>query len=136
MGTRRNKTIESQNRTGLSAPLKNERFWLKIHRDDAWRAQGRKCKYCHEPLRKDQATADLRTARKNGGTTSTVNILVACGDCNVAKGARTELSFKRAIRDPAPTDTWGIWMAWSRRRLWLRAEAANTRLLRYVGMDD
>lgn len=135
MGTRRNKVIAAQHPEGLSAPLRQERFWLKIHRADAWRAQSRRCKFCREPISLKEATADHKLARKNGGTTTSENIQVACADCNSAKGHKTDLYFKKAIRNPQPEDTWAVWRAWSRRTLWARAEAANLRLMRMVGLE-
>jgi len=135
MGTRRNKVIAAQHPEGLSAPLRQERFWLKIHRADAWRAQSRRCKYCAEPITLRQATADHRVAKKNGGMTSSENVSAACAPCNVAKHHMPEKAFQRAIRNPQPEHRWGIWMAWSRRRIWARTEAANLRLMRMVGLE-
>ena len=57
MGSTRLADITVQNSNDLSAPLgRFERIWTKVYRGDAWRAQGRLCCYCLEPLSEEHAT--------------------------------------------------------------------------------
>lgn len=135
MGTRRNKMIVKQNDEGLSAPLRQEVMWKKVHRVDAWIKQGRRCKWCLAPVAKEKVTADHRIARKAGGTTSSANIDAACGACNTAKGHMPEQGFKKAIRRPEHEHRMGIWLAYSRRTIWLRTAQAERRILQQVGME-
>lgn len=134
MGTRRNTPIAVQHQEGLSAPLKQEVFWKKVHRKDAFLKQGRRCKYCLEPMLLKDATADHRLAKRKGGTTTSKNIAAACEACNSAKGHMTEHAFGIAIRRPGPHHRWGIWLAWSRRRIWSRCQKAERRILGLVGL--
>jgi 5-methylcytosine-specific restriction endonuclease McrA len=136
MGTGRPKTpIVAQNPLGYAAPLPTERLWRRVHRIDAWREQGRRCKYCLSALPLKDATADHVTARRNGGTTSSKNIAAACPDCNNAKGHMPEKAFQKAIRRPTREQRWSLWRAWSRRRINARADAAVQRIAALVGLE-
>lgn len=135
MGTRRNKSIDNQDTEGLSAPLKQETFWKRIHRADAAISQGRKCKYCTAPMSLEEATADHLVARKKGGKTTSWNIVAACQPCNSAKGHMSQHAFKMAVRRPQYHHRMSIWFASSRRRIWIRAWEAERRILRLVGLE-
>lgn len=134
MGTRRNKSIDVQNSEGLSAPLRTEAFWRRIHRADAVIKQGRKCLYCTAPMSLQEATADHLLAQKKGGRTTTWNIGAACQPCNSAKGHMSQHAFKMAIRRPQYHHRMSIWLASSRRRIWIRAWEAERRILRLAGL--
>lgn len=136
MGTRRNIVIATQHENGLAAPLRDERLWRRVHRDDAWRAQGRRCKYCREPLKAEAVTADHKLARRNGGITSAANIIAACQPCNTAKGSLPERAFQKAIRAPTHEHRMAIWVASFRRRIWVRCEMAQRRILKVVGLEE
>lgn len=136
MGTGRPKQpILAQNPIGLSAPRRQEGMWRRVHRHDAWLAQGRRCKWCESPLPREAVTADHKRAVKNGGTTSSDNIYAACQPCNLAKGHLPEKSFKRAIRHPEREHRMAIWLAWSRRALEMRTQAAERRILSMAGVS-
>ena len=137
MGTGRPKQpILAQNPIGLSAPMRAESMWRRVHRHDAWIAQGKRCKrckWCDSPLPKEKTTADHKMAFKNGGTTCADNIYAACQPCNLAKGHLPEKSFKRAIRHPESEHRMAIWLAWSRRTIEMRTQVAEKRILALVG---
>ena len=136
MGTGRLKApIMTQHPVGYTAPVEQERLWRKVHRADAWRMQGRRCKYCLSRLHEREATADHITARHNGGSTSSRNIVAACQPCNTAKGHMPEKAFQKAIRRPAREHRWAVWKAWSRRRINARADAAVQRIAALVGLE-
>lgn len=66
------------------------------------------CEYCHEQVFLDviatapkRATADHRTPRCRGGKHTRTNIVVACCDCNHAKGPLTVQEFLSCRHDPA-----------------------------------
>ena len=106
--------------------------WARVFRADALAAQNGRCCYCREPIKHDDATAEHVRARRNGGTTNRENIRAACEACNLTKGSRSEAAFIRAIKNPAPGDGIHIWLAWSRRRIWLRTERACERIMRFA----
>lgn len=129
MGSTRLADIKEQNSTGLSAPIgPGERMWIRAYRQDAWRAQGRLCCYCLEPLEEKDVTADHVRARARGGMTGRSNIAAACEPCNLAKGSRTELRFKRLIRSPGPEASMPLLWANARWRIWSRTRRAEQRL--------
>lgn len=103
-----------------------------MFRVEAWIAQEGKCQYCHEPIKRAAATADHKVARINGGTTKRENIKAACVACNKTKGNLSEGAYLKKIKSPAPGDNLHVWLAWSRRRIWLRTERACQRITRMV----
>ena len=94
--------------------------------------QGGKCAYCHEPIARADATGDHVKPRFKGGATTRENIKAACEPCNLTKRSMSEAAFLRAIKNPQPGDSLHIWMAWSRRRIWLATERVCTRITRMV----
>jgi 5-methylcytosine-specific restriction endonuclease McrA len=65
------------------------------------RDRGR-CVYCGDPLAFVEATLDHRTPRVLGGKTVDANLVLACDECNKAKGSRTEqewLAMPKSERD-------------------------------------
>ena len=100
----------------------------------AWINQNQKCFYCREPLTLEQATADHIHPKCNGGTNARKNIVAACKGCNVSKGNSKVSRFENRIKAPKRENSLGIWKAWARRRLWLRTEQANYRIMNLVGL--
>lgn len=108
----------------------SEDAWLRMYREDARREQSSRCAYCWVPITREGATGDHARARANGGSTRRENIKAACRPCNWTKGAQTEKSFLARIKNPKPGDSIHIWMAWSRRRIWLATKRACERITR------
>lgn len=106
-----------------------EQMFLRMFRNDALCEQGRRCAYCHEPLTPQKATADHVTSRTMGGSTTRKNIKAACEPCNKTKKGMSEAAFLRAIKNPQPGDSIHIWLAWSRRRIWLATERVCKRIM-------
>jgi 5-methylcytosine-specific restriction endonuclease McrA len=111
----------------------SESAWTKVYRTEALAEQGNGCAYCFAPLTAKCATADHKKARSKGGTTEKENIKAACAPCNTAKGSNSEAAFKRRIKNPEPGDSILIWLAWSRRRIWLATRRACKRIAESVG---
>lgn len=109
---------------------------LRAVRREAWEDQGRCCKYCLAPLGFSESTADHRVPRSKGGTNVKANIVAACGPCNVAKGSMAPAEFKAAIKAPQAGARVGIWLAWSRRRVWLAAYRACRNISYAVGLPN
>lgn len=63
----------------------------------AWRrqmvAEKPRCHYCHKKLFQSTATLDHRVPRCRGGTHNRKNLVLACVECNRAKGSMTEYEF-------------------------------------------
>lgn len=106
--------------------------WTRMFRVEAWIEQRGKCGYCHEPITRAAATADHRHPIIRGGSTTRHNIKAACDPCNKAKGNMTEGEFLKAIKNPQPGSSIHIWLAWSRRRIWLATERVCKRIERMV----
>jgi 5-methylcytosine-specific restriction endonuclease McrA len=106
--------------------------WTRMYRVEAWIAQGGKCAYCHEPVARACATADHVDPLIGGGSTKRENIKATCASCNMTKGTMTEGAFLKLIKSPKPGDCIYIWLAWSRRRIWLRVERAQKRIMAMV----
>lgn len=105
-----------------------EQTWLRMYREEARAEQKGACAYCHEPISLAKTTGDHAKARIKGGTTTKKNIKAACEPCNKTKGSMSEAAFLRAIKNPQPGDSIFIWMAWSRRRIWLATERVCKRI--------
>lgn len=118
----------------LGRPLSrvNEKTWMKLYRADAVKDQKNECAYCYGPLTVKTSTADHIKPRKQGGTTSKANITAACYECNQTKGSTSEGKFLRSIKSPRRGDHIEIWMAWSRRKIFLAAKRSCTRINRLV----
>lgn len=99
---------------------------------DAWIAQGHRCAYCREPMKRDDITADHVAALVRGGVTDRKNIKAACEPCNRTKGNMGETAFLKRIKNPQPGDSLHIWLAWSRRRIWLATERVCRKIERMV----
>jgi 5-methylcytosine-specific restriction endonuclease McrA len=69
------------------------RWAVRALRAAAFKACGRRCAYCAEPLRLEGATLDHVVPRRLGGDTTAENLVVACYDCNVLKGGRSPYDF-------------------------------------------
>ena len=104
-------------------------------RTEAATAQGGLCKYCQEPLRPETISADHIRPRIRGGTTERDNINAACRDCNQAKGSMSVGAFLRAIKSPWPGAPFPIWLAFMRRRIWVRTHRACDRIARAAGLE-
>lgn len=114
-------------------PIKDQK-WARVYCAEALSDQGGRCFYCRMPMSVAIATADHKVPQIFGGETSRKNIAAACRDCNMAKGSLTANEFVRLIKSPYPGIEIFIWMAWSRRRIFLAAERACTRLSRFAGL--
>lgn len=72
----------------------------KTTRKELLRRDGNKCHYCpkqchcKDPLHKDYATIDHKIPRSRGGLGILDNLVIACMECNQAKGNMTEEEFK------------------------------------------
>ena len=55
-------------------------------RDRLWRSQQGNCKWCGEPVPKEEATLDHIVALSRGGGNGTDNLCMACKDCNNRRG--------------------------------------------------
>ena len=109
--------------------------WLRSYRQDALTAQKGRCAYCKSRLSPLAVTADHIRAKSRGGRDTKENILAACYDCNRAKGRTKINTFKKSIKHPPQDAPWAIYHAWIRRKLSIRIERAEKRILRYVGLD-
>lgn len=104
-------------------------------RADILLEQGKRCVYCFEPLTHKTATLDHVIPQSKKGPTERHNAAVACRDCNMAKGSLSAAVFRKLIKDPPPGSSFGIWMAWARRRIWLAEWRASNRIRAAVGME-
>lgn len=115
-----------------SAPTRRVRSknqqWTRMFALDDWSARGGKCAYCHAPVARCDVTGDHVQPITGGGNTARENIKAACRPCNLSKGRLTEGAFLKAIKSPKPGDSIHVWLAWSRRRIWLRTERACKRI--------
>ena len=103
--------------------------WKKLLRTEAVALQEGKCHYCRCPITMRTATADHKRPRKLRGPTNKDNIAAACLSCNQAKGILCEGQFFKLISKKVPRGTsTEILMAWSRRRVWKRANRACKRI--------
>lgn len=102
--------------------------WLRMFAMDAWIAQNHKCAYCRKPMERSEVTGDHVQPIINGGSTTRKNVKAACDSCNFTKGHMSEAFFLKTIKSPKPGDSINIWLAWSRRRIWLRVERACKRI--------
>lgn len=106
----------------------HDRAWVKMFALDDWSKRGCKCAYCHEPMRREDLTGDHLDPYIHGGSTKRENIKASCRACNLTKGPMSEGAFLKAIKSPQPGVSIHIWLAWFRRRLWLRTERACNRI--------
>lgn len=102
--------------------------WLRMFALEAWIKQGCKCAYCRRPMQRSDITGDHVQPLINGGLTVRENVKAACSSCNYTKGHMSEAAFMKAIKSPKSGDSINIWLAWSRRRIWLRTERACKRI--------
>lgn len=116
----------------LRRSRQRERSWIRMFCVEAWIEQKGKCAYCREPMTRQQATADHVNPMSLGGPTTRDNIKAACEPCNKAKGRLSEAAFLKLIKNPQSGDPLGIWLAWSRRRIWLATERVCKRIERMV----
>lgn len=118
--------------TGTLAALKRtrsrDRVWIKMFALEAWIEQGHRCAYCRVPMARNELTGDHVEPLIHGGSTKRKNIKAACRDCNLTKGPLSEGAFLNLIKSPKTGDDIHIWLAWSRRRIWLRVERACKRI--------
>jgi 5-methylcytosine-specific restriction endonuclease McrA len=103
--------------------------WIRMFAVEAWVKQDHKCAYCRMPMARSETTGDHVESLSCGGATNRKNIKAACRDCNMTKGSMTKGAFLKAIKRPACGNI-HVWMAWSRRRIWLRVERAQKHIYR------
>lgn len=113
---------------------RRDQTWARLFRVEAVVQQKAKCAYCYCPITMRTATADHVKARKLGGTTKRENILAACTECNVLKGHKTATAFKTLIKNPEPGCDIRIWLAWSRRRIFLAADRSCARIMKAAAL--
>ena len=80
---------------------------MKSHSNRQWMAKffkcGMRCWYCYKPLSLlpgediEIATKDHQIPTSRGGSDRIDNIVPACFECNVRKGAMTEREFRKAF---------------------------------------
>jgi len=70
-----------------------------IARAELVAAVGKPCLYCDEPM--TMPTRDHIKSRASGGTLEDGNKALVCFRCNQDKGARSLISWLRALREPA-----------------------------------
>lgn len=116
----------------LRRTRQRERAWIRMFCVEAWVEQKGRCAYCREPIRRTEATGDHVDPLSGGGPTRRDNIKAACESCNKSKGSMSEGAFMKLIKNPPSGASIHIWLAWSRRRIWLRTERACTRIERSV----
>lgn len=110
----------------------NQAF-IRAHRIDAATGQGNRCAYCRTRFNNTRATADHEHAKANGGRDGRNNIAAACRDCNRIKGKLSVDLFRRMIESPRSGEPIRFLIIWSVRRVNLRIELMERRLMRYVG---
>jgi hypothetical protein len=113
-----------------------ERRKIVKRRDYALIKQGYRCIYCHDRLTHEQATADHRMPVVSGGNNRQSNIVAACIYCNLAKGCLSFEAFVSLVYSSSvPTERFPfVAVVWARRHLNDRAEKAERRIRRAVGM--
>lgn len=120
---------------GRGRPLSrvSDQAWLRAFRSDAATEQLGLCLYCTVPLTAETLTGDHLVPRSRGGQTTRENIGASCEGCNRAKGDLPAGQFHNLIRRmPAPGSPLRLWMAWSRRRIWVRTHRACRHIDRAV----
>jgi 5-methylcytosine-specific restriction endonuclease McrA len=112
-----------------------EKSWLRLYRIESSTEQRGRCRYCGEPLTRETITGDHAKPRAKGGKTERQNIKAACRACNNTKGSMNEAAFLAQIkRQPQTGDSIHMWLAWSRRRIWMKTHRASDHIARLVGM--
>jgi hypothetical protein len=107
----------------------SDQAWSRVFAIDSWSQAKNACGYCHAPINRKDLTSDHLKPRSRGGTTFRHNIKGACLSCNQTKGSLPEKQYLKKIKSPRRGDNIHIWLAWSRRRVWLRAERACNRII-------
>lgn len=125
-------TMATGTLVALRRVRQRERAWTRMFCVEAWIEQGGKCAYCREPMKRTDATADHVDPLSLGGPTRRENIKAACDPCNKTKKSMSEAQFMKAIKNPKTGMSIHIWLAWSRRRIWLATERACKRIERSV----
>jgi len=103
---------------------------MRAHREDARLRQGSKCDYCLDPITAKTATADHVIAQAKFGTDHRNNIVAACGHCNIWKGSKTVVTFRKLIEAPPPGSNLNFWLIHSRLRMNRRIELFQKRMTR------
>lgn len=126
-------TATAQNFDWTRRERNRDRVWIRMFALEAWLKQGCKCAYCRRPMMREDITGDhVEPLCAGGSTTKRENIKAACRDYNLTKNNMSENAFLKAIKSPKPGDSIHIWLAWSRRRIWLRTERACKRITAMV----
>lgn len=112
----------------------HEETLVRMYRIEARSEQKGRCAYCRSEMKCRDTTADHVKPRSLGGATVKDNIVAACGSCNRAKGSLSYSQFLKLIKQPPDNTPYWIRNAWMRRKLSLRIERAEKRILRSVGI--
>lgn len=113
-----------------------EETLLRMYRIEARSEQKGRCAYCRSEMKCRDTTADHVKPRSLGGATVKDNIVAACSGCNLAKGSLSAAQFRKLIKSPPADASWRIWRAWVRRKLSIRIERAERRILASVGLVE
>lgn len=84
------RTVDNERRVPRMKPRSAQAKRRYRIRKELWKAQGKRCAYCHAPLRIHEATFDHVIPRAHGGTSRQSNLVIACWDCNRRKGAQLD----------------------------------------------
>ncbi|HEU4342165.1 MAG TPA: HNH endonuclease [Candidatus Binatia bacterium] len=111
--------------------------FLKATRSDKATAQNGRCFYCRWPMR--TVTADHMVPRARFGkkrrwfADRSENIVAACAECNSLKADMRIGDFVRSVKKAAPGSGLAAVMARFRRRISIRLDKMDERLMRACG---
>jgi len=79
---------------------------VRLSRQNIYLRDGGKCQYCRHHVSLEECTFDHVLPRVRGGKTTWTNVVLACGECNRKKGARTpeEAGLKLRKQPKMPSD--------------------------------
>ena len=79
---------------------------VKFSRVNIYARDNYKCQYCSKKAAMHELTYDHVIPRSQGGRTEWTNIVTACQDCNLRKGARTPAQAGMPLRAPPVRPDW------------------------------
>jgi 5-methylcytosine-specific restriction endonuclease McrA len=79
---------------------------VKFSRANIYARDGYTCQYCSRKLPITELTYDHVVPRHHGGRTEWTNIVTACQECNLRKGARTPEQARMHLRTPPVQPRW------------------------------
>lgn len=90
----------------LLRTFRRRRQPVRFSRVNIYARDGYKCQYCREKKPIRELTYDHVVPRRLGGRTEWTNIVTACQDCNLYKGARTPAQAGMTLRVPPVRPDW------------------------------